>query len=148
MRQIFFFFALLASAIATETIGANSTSGSSTCGGNCPGGCDSCPCGSTESVQSISTWCSKYSGWDLASCECIVSHESGGNAYAVNENTDGSFDVGLWQINDYNWDSCSSGSAPCDANTNLACAKMIFGWGGNTWKYWSTCSVCGVCSSK
>jgi hypothetical protein len=25
--------------------------------------------------------------------------ESGGNANAVNQNTDGSFDVGLWQIN-------------------------------------------------
>jgi hypothetical protein len=25
--------------------GLNATSGSSTCGGNCPGGCSSCPCG-------------------------------------------------------------------------------------------------------
>ena len=32
--------------------------------------------------------------------------ESGGNAHAVNQNTGGSYDVGLWQINDFNWVSC------------------------------------------
>jgi hypothetical protein len=29
--------------------------------------------------------------------------ESGANAHAANQNTDGSYDVGLWQINDFNW---------------------------------------------
>jgi len=29
--------------------------------------------------------------------------ESGANAHAVNQNTGGSYDVGLWQINDFNW---------------------------------------------
>jgi len=32
--------------------------------------------------------------------------ESGGNAHAANQNSGGSYDVGLWQINDYNWVSC------------------------------------------
>jgi hypothetical protein len=36
-----------------------------------------------------------------------MSHESSGNANAMNENSDGSYDVGLWQINDYNWNACS-----------------------------------------
>jgi len=48
--------------------------------------------------QSISEWCAKHD-WDKKACECIVSHESGGNAHAINENSNGSFDVGLWQVN-------------------------------------------------
>ena len=35
-------------------------SGASNCGGNCPGGCDSCPCGMTKSYVDIKEWCSKY----------------------------------------------------------------------------------------
>ena len=50
------------------------------------------------------------------------------------------------QINDANWSSCSGGSAPCDISTNLGCAKKVWGWGGNTWKLWSTCGGCGCCS--
>jgi len=122
----------------------NSTS--STCGGNCPGGCNECPCGTSKNSQSISTWCAKYSGWDQNNCQCIMKAESGGNANAAGENTDGSYDVGLWQINDYNWNSCSGGKAPCDPSTNLNCAKKVYAWGGNTWKLWSTCSKCGCCN--
>eukprot|EP01006_Ploeotia_vitrea_P014773 TRINITY_DN40463_c0_g1_i1.p1 TRINITY_DN40463_c0_g1~~TRINITY_DN40463_c0_g1_i1.p1 ORF type:complete len:151 (+),score=1.99 TRINITY_DN40463_c0_g1_i1:39-491(+) len=124
----------------------NETVSSSTCGGNCPGGCSSCPCGSSSNSQSISSWCSKHS-WNHANCECIMKHESGGNANAVNQNSGGSYDVGLWQINDYNWGSCSGGKAPCDPSTNLNCAKKVYQWGGNTWKFWSTCGACGCCNS-
>eukprot|EP00597_Dinobryon_sp_UTEXLB2267_P014693 CAMPEP_0170106608 /NCGR_PEP_ID=MMETSP0020_2-20130122/5488_1 /TAXON_ID=98059 /ORGANISM="Dinobryon sp., Strain UTEXLB2267" /LENGTH=77 /DNA_ID=CAMNT_0010330993 /DNA_START=221 /DNA_END=454 /DNA_ORIENTATION=- len=74
--------------------------------------------------------------------------ESGGNANAVNQNTGGSYDVGLWQINDFNWNACSSGKAPCDMTANLNCAIAVYGWGGKTWKNWSTCSKCGCCSSS
>ena len=118
----------------------------SNCGGNCPGGCASCPCGTSSKMESISSWCSKGS-WNQANCECIMKHESGGNAHAVNQNSGGSYDVGLWQINDLNWSSCSGGGAPCDPSTNLACAKKVYAWGGNTWKLWSTCSKCGCCNS-
>jgi hypothetical protein len=71
----------VALAVGTEL---NSTMevGSSTCGGNCPGGCDSCPCGTTAQPESASAWCSKFSGWDQGHCQCIMSHESGGNAHA------------------------------------------------------------------
>ena len=98
--------------------------GSSTCGGNCPGGCSECPCGSSSNHQDIATWCSKYS-WNQANCQCIMQNESGGNANAVNQNTGGSYDVGLWQVNDFNWNSCSGGKAPCDPNANLNCGKFI-----------------------
>lgn len=69
------------------------------CGGNCPSGnCPTCFCGTSKNVVDIGTWCAKY-GWNQACCKCIVSHESGGNGNAVGHNTDGSNDVGLWQIN-------------------------------------------------
>lgn len=124
----------------------NSTVSSTTCGGNCPGGCSSCPCGESKNSESISSWCSKHD-WNQKNCECIMRAESGGNAHAANENRDGSFDVGLWQINDFNWGSCSGGRAPCDGNSNLQCAIKVYDWGGKTWKNWSTCGKCGACSS-
>lgn len=64
--------------------------------------------------------------------------ESGGNGNAMNQNTDGSFDVGLWQVNTQNWNSCSGGSPPCDPSTNLGCAIDVWRWGGGTFKLWST----------
>jgi len=71
----------------------------SSCGGNCPSGkCTTCYCGSTKKVVDIATWCSKHN-WNQACCKCIVSHESGGNENSMNHNTNGSTDVGLWQIN-------------------------------------------------
>eukprot|EP00286_Rhodomonas_abbreviata_P028551 CAMPEP_0181302132 /NCGR_PEP_ID=MMETSP1101-20121128/7802_1 /TAXON_ID=46948 /ORGANISM="Rhodomonas abbreviata, Strain Caron Lab Isolate" /LENGTH=125 /DNA_ID=CAMNT_0023407499 /DNA_START=67 /DNA_END=441 /DNA_ORIENTATION=+ len=105
---------------------------SSTCGGNCPGGCASCPCGSSSNYEDAAKWCAKYS-WNQANCQCIMKAESGTNANAANQNTGGSYDVGLWQINDYNWNACSSGKAPCDPSTNLACAIDVYNWGGKTW---------------
>ena len=41
----------------------------SNCGGNCPGGCTSCPCGTSPSFQSISAWCAKFTGWSQAPIE-------------------------------------------------------------------------------
>jgi hypothetical protein len=83
-----------------------------------------------------------------------MSHESGGNAYAVNYNAGQSedylWDVGLWQINSFNWESCTGNknTAPCDPNLNLYCAQKVYAWGGNTWKLWSTCGACGACNSN
>ena len=70
-----------------------------TCGGNCPSGrCPSCPCGTTKKPVDLSAWCSKYS-WNQGCCKCIATHESGGDANAMNYNTNNTFDIGLWQIN-------------------------------------------------
>jgi len=66
----------------------------------------------------------------------------------VNYNHDGSFDVGLFQINDFNWNSCSGGKAPCNSSKNLKCAEDVYKWGKNTWKNWSTCGGCGCCSME
>ena len=127
--------AIIALAVAAET-----------CGGNCPSDdCNSCPCGTSRDVVDIDSFCSQYSGWSMECCRCIVSHESGGNAHAVNHNSNGSNDVGLFQINDINWPSCSGGQPPCNPSTSLECAKEVFHWGSNTWKLWSTCGGCGCC---
>ena len=122
----------------------NSTS--STCGGNCPSGCNTCPCGTGPSAVNIRQWCARYN-WNQANCECIVRHESAGNAYAQHMNRDGTYDVGLWQINQNNWSACSGGRAPCDPNSNLNCAANVYRWGGNTWRLWATCGMCNACNS-
>eukprot|EP01034_Spumella_vulgaris_P031357 gene31357-38733_t len=149
----FFFFSTLIFAIvfafaSAGTIGngpVNATT-TGTCGGNCPGnGCGSCPCGTTTNPADITHWCAQYSGWNQAQCQCIMKHESGGNSHAMNGNSNGSMDVGLWQINTMNWGQCNGGAAPCGADDNLHCAKMVFAWGGNTFKLWSTCGACGAC---
>ncbi|KRX00650.1 Lysozyme-like domain [Pseudocohnilembus persalinus] len=117
-----------------------------TCGGNCPSNdCDSCPCGTEQKPLDINNWCAQHD-WDQQCCQCIVQHESGGNSHAMNENTDGSYDVGLWQINDYNWGVCNSGNIPCDPQENLNCAIDVYNWGEQTWKFWVTCEVCGCCN--
>ena len=114
------------------------------CGGNCPGNkCPSCPCGRSPNRQDPSFWCAKYSKWDQSCCRCIVNHESGGNANAMNYNTNGSFDVGLFQINKVNWSACSGGNAPCDVNTNLNCAIKVWNWAGGNFNFWSTARGCG-----
>ena len=116
---------------------------SNTCGGNCPSNdCPSCPCGTAASPQNINSWCSQYS-WNQACCQCIVKHESGGNANAANYNTNGSFDVGLFQINQLNWGQCNGGNTPCNTNANLQCAIDVGEWGGNSFKLWSTAAGCG-----
>ena len=114
-----------------------------TCGGNCPSGnCPSCLCGSTPSPQSISYWCSRYN-WNQACCQCIVSHESSGNANAINYEVDSSYDVGLWQINQINWLQCSRGNVPCAPQDNLQCAINLYTWAGGSFKLWSAASICG-----
>ena len=79
-------------------------------------------------------------------CVVLCSHESRGNANAVNQNAGGSYDVGIWQVNSRNWGVCSGGRAPCDGATNLGCAIDVWRWGGGTFKLWSTCGGCGACS--
>ena len=115
------------------------------CGGNCPSGnCESCICPPPH-YEDIAAACSRYTGWDQRCCQCIISHESGGNSHAQLHDSDGTNDIGLWQINTVNWGQCNNGNPPCDVNQNLECAKKVYAWGGNTWRLWTTCSACGCC---
>jgi len=87
----------------------------------------------------------RYTDWSQACCECIAKHESGGNAHAENYNSNGSYDIGLYQVNNINWAQCSAGKAPCDPVVNVECAHKVWEWGAKTWKLWSTCGACGCC---
>ena len=117
----------------------------SECGGNRPlgGGCG-CHCGSTPNVVSVSEWCSKHT-WNQANCECVILHESVGNANAIHCGSgEGNDDVGLFQINEYHW---GGDQAPCDPAENLEYAKSIYEQDG-TWRQWSACAKCGnACTS-
>lgn len=154
MNTIFvaLFVAILAYTAMAGTLMRDGLNTTSNCNGNCPGGaCPSCPCGTDPYYVDVASWCAQYS-WNQAACQCIISHESGGNAHAVNYNSYQSasylWDVGLWQINSFNWNACSGGAAPCDPGSSLNCAIDVYRWGGNTWKLWSTCGACGVCGSN
>ena len=121
-----------------------------TCGGNCPSNdcpAGKCLCGTDRAPTDVAAYCGKFDGWSQECCKCIANAESGGNAHAENYNDNGSFDIGLYQINDVNWNSCSGGKAPCDPETSLECAKKVWSWGSNTWRLWSTCTKCGCCNS-
>jgi hypothetical protein len=62
----------------------------------------------------------------------------------MNYNSNGSFDVGVFQINQVNWKSCNGGRAPCGVDANLACAKKIYS-SRKSFAAWSTCRTCGGC---
>jgi len=122
-------------------VATTSTTSAGDCSENCPlGGCD-CLCGSTKNILSpaeVAAVCSQFS-WNQANCECIISHESAGNANAVH--LDGTYDVGLFQINEWHWTN-----PPCDEQSNAAYAFSVYSH-DNTWRQWSACSACGCCDS-
>ena len=109
-----------------------------TCGSNCgtSKNCPSCPCGSIPSKVDPKEWCKKFNQWNQGCCICIVTQESHGNTNAMNWNKprtlngkivkNGTFDVGLWQINQINFGSCNKGKIPCDVTENLNCAAAVW----------------------
>ena len=117
------------------------------CGGNCPGGrCPNCPCGTSPNRVDVASKCKMHS-WTQKCCVCVVNAESGGNGNAMNYNGNGTFDVGLFQINKVNWGGCSGGSPPCDVSTNVRCAIMVYKGSRNTWNPWSVAGKCGCRNS-
>jgi hypothetical protein len=117
-----------------------------TCGGNCPNNdCPSCPCGDTVTYIDIAQLCARYSEWNQKCCQCIVYHESNGDINNVNYNTDGTYDVGVFQINQVNW-ACNGGEKPCAVDPNLKCAIEIWRESGGNFHQWSTShEYCGGC---
>lgn len=69
-------------------------------------------------MVNIQQICARYK-WNKACCECIVKNESSGNGNSMNYNTNGTFDVGVFQINKINWAGCNGGNAPCDVEKNF-----------------------------
>ena len=69
-------------------------------GANWPSGkCLTCYCGRQSNVD-VSEWCAKYN-WNQNCCKCIILHETGGNANAMNYSNNGSTYIGLyWSFSD------------------------------------------------
>ena len=93
-----------------------------TCGGNCPNGCSSCPCGSTPAIIDSGHWCSQglSSGWEQDSCECIIQASSRLNAAASTESFDGSFSLGMFQT----WAAANTTTGCDPADRCARCAFM------------------------
>ena len=79
---------------------------------------------------------------------CIINCETNNNTAAVNYNTNGTWDTGLCQINDVNWQGngvcssfISSQSELCDAQANVDCAFAIYQQSG--FQPWSADARCG-----
>ena len=117
------------------------------CGGNCPSGkCPSCPCGTKGNSINIAEICKRHS-WNQNCCACVVRGESGGNSNAMNYNKNGSYDIGIFQINQIHWKLCSGGKAPCDIGTNVGCAITVYTRAGGRWKPWYAAAKCGCSNS-
>lgn len=139
--------AVIASLVLLMPVEAN------TCGGNCPSGnCpgNHCPCGLTPKPVSVVDFCSQYSGWSQTCCQCIATHESGGNMHAVNYDAYyQNFKAGVLQIPNMFWGKCSNGFPPCDSSASLNCAIENWKLGNGTWAMWDdTCPNCGSCCTS
>lgn len=62
---------------------------------------------------------------DFAVARAIAKSESGLNPEAWNANTNGTLDIGLFQINSIHWDKCGGMANLLDPLENAKCAKMI-----------------------
>lgn len=85
--------------------------------------------------------CDTFGHFNCQVALAVMKAESGGNPEAWNANDNGTLDVGLWQINSINWDTCGmSMSDLLDPYNNTDCAKIIYDRSGSfdPWvAYWS-----------
>nr|XP_046231829.1 lysozyme C [Scatophagus argus] len=63
-----------------------------------------------------------YRGNSLADWVCLAEHESRYNTRAINRNTDGSTDYGIFQINNRWW--CSDGQIQSSNGCNIRCSEL------------------------
>ncbi|KAI5614254.1 lysozyme-like protein 2 precursor, partial [Silurus asotus] len=64
-----------------------------------------------------------YHGISLANWVCLAKHESDYNTNALNRNTDGSTDYGIFQINNRWW--CSNGSFHSANGCGISCSALL-----------------------
>ncbi|XP_058863044.1 lysozyme C-like [Acipenser ruthenus] len=64
-----------------------------------------------------------YRGHSLGNWVCLAYYESGYNTAAVNRNTDGSTDYGIFQINSRWW--CSNGVTSSSNACHISCSKLL-----------------------
>ncbi|XP_053097514.1 lysozyme C-like [Pangasianodon hypophthalmus] len=64
-----------------------------------------------------------YQGISLANWVCLAKHESNYNTGAINNNSDGSTDYGIFQINNRWW--CSNGKFPSSNGCKISCSQLL-----------------------
>ncbi|KAM9338287.1 lysozyme C-like [Symphorus nematophorus] len=64
-----------------------------------------------------------YRGNSLANWVCLTEGESRFNTQAINHNTDGSTDYGIFQINSRWW--CNDGRTPTSNACNIQCSQLL-----------------------
>ncbi|XP_008301771.1 lysozyme C [Stegastes partitus] len=64
-----------------------------------------------------------YRGISLANWVCLTRWESNFNTGAINHNTDGSTDYGIFQINSRWW--CTDGKTPSANGCNIQCSALL-----------------------
>lgn len=64
-----------------------------------------------------------YRGYSLANWVCLSKWESSYNTSAINHNTDGSTDYGIFQINSHWW--CDDGLTPSSNACNIKCSELL-----------------------
>jgi hypothetical protein len=80
--------------------------------------------------------CEVFGNFNCQVALAIMEAESGGNPEAWNANTNGTLDVGLWQINSINWKTCDmTMSELLDPYNSTDCAKIIYDRAGG-WTPW------------
>lgn len=76
-----------------------------------------------------------FSGSNLTIAVAVALAESGGNPNAINNNTNGSTDYGLWQINTVHGSLLNQGNK-FDPTDNAKMAYVV--WKGSGWSAWTT----------
>ncbi|WP_437907424.1 hypothetical protein WME95_05740 [Sorangium sp. So ce327] len=67
---------------------------------------------------------------------CIIRYESDGWTEVENTNSDGTVDIGLFQINSANWNMCGGKQKLKDPVSNAMCARDIWRMAGEKWTPW------------
>ncbi len=75
----------------------------------------------------------------LTATAISIAEDGGGDPAALSpKNKNGTFDLGLWQINSIHWSSCGGEAALTVPANNAACAHKIYQGSGSGWCAWST----------
>jgi hypothetical protein len=107
--------------------------------------------GNSLQDQIFNAWAAVFGSKPAHDALCVIQRESGFNPRAVNHNTNGSYDYGLFQINTIHrgkpwWPQDATitgqGGALWNAEYNTRCAMMIYKQSG--WAPWYTAPQCGL----
>lgn len=81
--------------------------------------------------------CEVFGNFECQVALAVMEAESGGNPEAWNANNNGTLDVGLWQINSINWETCGmSMSDLLNPYKNTDCAKILYDRADSSFTPW------------